>query len=247
METTGVLLRRFETQLAFDTAFLFFDVRGALMEKWGYSPGFDSNAIGPDTAQVNGADSDRESRLLQLNAKSATCVLEGLHWPDARDLNAEWWRDICQALRPRYFRRLMVRAIYAVELQDTRSRDRRAKVNSALRAVYGGLDGLTLDGWDVNPGISFNANRDGVFSTLQLGVLTEEQARGFFLSHPSGDDGGLLALNVDYVVPLTLPGRPPKDGSSDDVAEVLLGHVNDAQRHIDGRVSQVLLPVVRRA
>jgi hypothetical protein len=235
MTSNRIHLRRFESQLIFDTAFQYYDVRGTLMEKWGYRQGFDQHAITPDDAQVNGSD-ESTLRVAKLQPKLAAFLTEGITWTDSADLSTEWWSDVCLVLQPRLLRRLLIRWVHAVSLTSQAQLD---KANERLLRIYPNVI-TAAPNWPVrNPGVSFNSSNadETQHTSMSMGAMLRDQRENTILMHKVRSDTQFMyGLAGHYSIQLDI-------SSQKGAAERLAAEVAEAKRLANTYRNDVLAKV----
>lgn len=90
---------RGEVGLAYDAAFLYLSVRGAVAERWGHEPGFGRHAIGPDNLRLTNR---AGSQIADVNLKNSRYLASGLNldWNGFVANASEFLSDCLKAVQP---------------------------------------------------------------------------------------------------------------------------------------------------
>jgi hypothetical protein len=90
---------RGEVGVVYDSAFLYLSVRGAVAERWAYTPGFGRHSIGPDNLRLL---DKAGSRLAEVNLKNSRFMeaRPELNWEDFVATASEFVTDCLTALQP---------------------------------------------------------------------------------------------------------------------------------------------------
>jgi hypothetical protein len=134
-------LEKIEVGTGYDAAFMFWNLRGVIAERWAHGPYFGSmGELG--TQQVNlspGPEEDDKRCTAVYGLKEAGFLAEGPKWTEAaRDLAPKWLADVHEVLKPRRTVRVTSQcfAIYPVDNPEQVSRRLRGHFyrNDHLRA-----------------------------------------------------------------------------------------------------------------
>jgi hypothetical protein len=145
-------LRRYELQVAYDTAFLFMNFRGLVGERWGHGPYF--NAWGEQPGQVTFTSSATDQSLTGVVGIRVSSLI--WHSPDTRDqaasLAENFLADCVEVVKPRTVRNIIVKQHHILPTTEAE------ELNGLLLADYPNLDGIIPPNYtESNSGLSFNA------------------------------------------------------------------------------------------
>jgi hypothetical protein len=212
-------LRRYEVQIHYDAAYLFWDLRGVLAEKWAHGPHFGAYGTGPDSVTLSRKAGD--SSLVgtySLKASAFLCEDTSFGITKSENLALEWLGDCLKALKPRRVRRIYSKVIYSYPIRD------RQRVSSAILKEYPQIAEFTPREYDeVQRGVTFHARRKSpgmeVLSTGQLGVYGPDQARAILQAFTEADEQWALGLVYDCNKTLVSdrldPSRELKEATTD--------------------------------
>lgn len=232
-------LRRYEVQVAYDTAFLFFGTRAVVAERWGHGPTFSAwlEAQGQITL-FPGPDDQTISAVLGIR-------FSALLWQgppgrgEADKLARDFLTDCLEAFKPQAIRMIAVRQFWL--LPTTRP----DAVNTQLLADYPNVDALSPDRYGtVNPGVSFNGQVRGpdetIWTTASVGMVPGERAIQYFGMKLPDEPEWAMGANIEAVA-VALEQRPR------GIQRDLKGQLQDANRDADTVLGRTLLRYAKHA
>jgi len=214
VKSDAIVLRRYEVQVHYDTAFAWFDTSGTLAARWAYSGHFGRWGRAEDSITLSTDTSEIENRYFaaQYGARSSSFLAEGVRLKDARELTERWVQDCLTAGGPPTIRRIYVRMLHTLPIHHEAER---ARLQAALLKLFP-LSGFlpSYDSATFNSGLSFNSRiprglEGELLTTAQFGIFTEIQMAGGFVSMQLPSDGALggIGLAFDYDLRVEIPAR----------------------------------------
>lgn len=178
--------RRFEVVLAYPAAFLYWDLRGVIAERWCHGPHFIAFGDLGERVVLRSSPSDggrSGDALLAANVglRQATFLAEApdRNRAEVTKLALEFLADCLAVLKPRGLHRILVKEFWSVAAVDF------SDAQGWLDETFGLVDLAPSGEWDsVAAGLSFNARRamaGGLLtSSGTFGLYGKEQASEWF-------------------------------------------------------------------
>ncbi len=236
----NLYLRRFEVQVHYDAAYLYWNLRGVIAEKWGHGPLFGGY----------GEMADRTTLSLGVGENADVVGVYGLkfiawNWErmadidEGKELALEWVHDCLQVLTPQVVKRVFVRLQYAYPVGATRT-----KVEKQMRNEFEGLDLFNPAGYaEIVHGAQFQAHKESdgvkVVASGIFGLYSPEQAEELFNSKQDVDTDWCLGLFYDR-------NEMCDDGFNDPLA-TLIAAIDTAFKETKEVIDDRLIGVVGNA
>jgi hypothetical protein len=239
-------LERVSIEVAYDAAFLFWNLRGVIAERWGHGPVF--GAMGEAQNQVNlspAAEEGVDARIQGVYGLKASALLaEGPDWTaQARGIAEQWFPDVFDVLAPRKTVRMNVQlfGLYPLEnagqaVQASRRMRSRFYRNDNLLAAF--PDRLAEQRDSLHAAINWIAIEEGRQNSLIAGIVGPVHA-GLFFTYPKPERDEAWWVGVN----LTLSEFNTEDGIEPEV-ERLQQLVADAYADYDSVSAAVLREVI---
>jgi hypothetical protein len=199
-------LRRYDAQISYHAAYLFWNLRGLLAEKWAHGPIFGAYGIAEDAISLSPA-AEEASRVVQTPTAIYGLRASGLLWEmtdrhKATELANDWLKDCHEALQPRRVTRTYVRFVYSYPLTE----DELPKVAGAFDRAYTPPALPPGDYEESYSATQFQArSMDGATNILTTGIFgpyAPDQARGLFQTVVPQDKQWALSLIFDRTTTL---------------------------------------------
>ncbi len=235
------VLRKLELQMAHQPSFLFWDLKGAVAERWSHGPHF--GAVADQGNQITlQSDEEQDAKGHGHRAGVAGIMVSNFVWEmppqrlSAGEVSVEWLRDCVTAFKPKVVHRIVAREQWTIALDDPDA------VQSALGARYPEISEHVPSGYGPPySGLSFNATRQASGASrllsVTVGIIREGMSAQYFNVHDDGDTAPILGVFVDVT------DTNPKGIASpaSHLREASLAVDRDAQHVLSG-VMGVLMP-----
>jgi hypothetical protein len=196
-------LRRFELQIQYHPAFLFWNVKGALAERWGHGPFFDS--VTDQGNQLTLANTKEAAADVGFSSAVAGVILSSFvteiptSEANVTQQGLDWLHDCLEAITPRKIVRLQVSYRWLRSARNAQS------VATAFRNVYPSISNASQPPYrSTLPGVSFNAEvsdgpAKGAMAVAILGITSPKVQHGF-AKRFTVDEDPALGLFYDLVL-----------------------------------------------
>jgi hypothetical protein len=196
--TMTEILRRYEIQVAYDTAFLYLGTRGVVAEKWGHGPYFQAWSEQPGqitltqtadaTSQLSGVLGIRISLVVWQKPKSRE---------SASQLSCEFLSDCVKAFQPQNIRSVGVKLHYISPTEQPQV------LNAKLLEEHPTLAQIIPPGHETTySGLMFNAELhdrdDQIRSSCNLGIYPKEASQQYFGYEDEDDPQWAMGCFIEY-------------------------------------------------
>lgn len=231
-------LRRFEVTVTYHAAFLYWNVRGILAEKWCHGPHFEAFHDAGEQIQLSRATEQPQDRWAVAGLRASVFLSErdGQKPDEVTSLSLDWLNDCIDVLKPQLVNRVTTNVFYSYPVEASRI----TRARAALSEQFPATTAFDLERWsEIETGITVAARRESAsereFLTGIFGVYGPEQASDYFAWQPKGDERG-LGLRIHH--------SRARDAGFDDpkraVADAVASSITDATRQVHGTVRKVM-------
>ena len=133
-------LRRFEVQMLYHAAYLYWGLRGLLAERWGHGPYFSAYGTSEDELRLTRLPGIASDLVALVGLRRSAFIAEGDSVAEGRALARSWLDDVLTTLSPVRVTRVLVRNLYAYPVSDP------ARMSQAMIKYFPGLDGFVPKG-----------------------------------------------------------------------------------------------------
>lgn len=233
-EKKRLQLRKYEVHIGYHAAYLFWNLRGVLAEKWAHGPHFNAYGNEPDTVRLTVKAGAPSSLVGLYGLRASAFVSEDRDATEMRRLAQEWLADCLTVLQPKRVTRMVVREFYSYPATKP------VKVSQAVEGAFPGLSGFgDLGTEEVHRAVQYQTQRSSggsvAVETAVFGVYGPEQAREFFGVPREGDEWG-LGLNFYTAVTRESGIMAP--------TEELPAFIEEAHRKAHNLVTATIAPVI---
>jgi hypothetical protein len=192
------ILRRYEIQILYDTAFLFLGTRGVVAEKWGHGPYFEAWSEQPGQITLTQSAAVPSPLLGIMGIRVSLVVWQT---PKSREsasaLSSEFLSDCIQAFQPQAIRRVIIKMHYISPTTQPQA------LNAKLLQDHPTIAQIIPDGHDETySGVMFNAlshhRDDQIRSMCTLGIYSKEATQQFFGYEDEDDPEWAMGCFIEY-------------------------------------------------
>lgn len=195
-------LRRYEMQMAYHAAYLYWNLRGVLAEKWGHGPVFGAYGESQDQVTLTPARTDPLVPVQLAGVyglRNSALLWEDTRKKEAQDLALEWLSDCLAVLTPRRVVRVALKIVYSYPVKDPK------RVTEVLVKDYPNLGSFPPQSYPVkHVGVTFQARETkgdvDVLATGIFGPYGPDQAKSMFQSSTERDSEWALGLIYDISI-----------------------------------------------
>lgn len=141
-EQNKLRLRRFETQINHHSAFLFWNLKGVMAEKWAHGPHFGAYQQEPDRLVLTKKAGQPSDLVAICTLKGSAFISEDMLYPKIQPLVESWFADCIEVFQPRVVNTLNQKVFYAYPVKDAE------KVNGLVLKQYPGLGTFPPDDYE---------------------------------------------------------------------------------------------------
>jgi hypothetical protein len=205
--STEVNLRRFEIVVNYSAAFLFWNLRGILAEKWAHGPHFGAfSDQGPSQFTLTADAGPMDQPIGANESKVRTAGMAGLRqssfvWEDpirqkaAEEIGLQWLTDVIDVAKPKVVQRIHIRRYHSKSIRRP-------------DAVQKKIDDEFLSGNSVGPpnyhhkfnGVAFQYREHDLTTTGQFGIWGNNQTSQWFMGPSPNDKEWNLGLFMDFML-----------------------------------------------